>query len=305
MTNELKNIFFYDKSAKELTSTNVAGYKIEPPQGYTVLLRKEGIGHNLEFALSHASFIVAHIRVSDFNDADKPSPELKEIFTVNSDVKFNFQIVLLLTSDGGYPSKRILYRHTRKLNEHGKTRYIFFARDCSLVKSPDVFEKLLEIDTDTAHKICEGHIGQISINIRDMFFEKSTLFLPALSILCHGFLQLHSNTANTEIMKALEEIGYQKLNPSQKRQLLYDQTLSAKKDRASDPNSLEWWNIFGDYTCSEVIQFAEDEWRGQNLSEWDHVKKFIQDLFCTNRSGPNPEDVALTFIYLFRQGTKP
>jgi hypothetical protein len=117
--------------------------------------------------------------------------------------------------------------------------------------------------------------------------EQEAEILPALSILCQGYLAVHAEEHGEEdsMESALDQMGWSE-----------DLTLSGLDGRVEESTKPDWWRVFDDE--NGLLDEAEEEW-GDEADGWSTVKDLLirvigdrdgedQDREDANETEPQP-----------------
>jgi len=116
-------------------------------------------------------------------------------------------------------------------------------------------------------------------------------YLPALSILCQGYLAVHAEDDDDQenVEAALEQMGWSDdLLPD-------DVDVRAKKHEVADPEK-EYWQAFGG---TEWIDQVKEEWELDSVDGWGDVESLLNDI-KENRS-LQPDTVAAAYCALVKR----
>jgi len=121
--------------------------------------------------------------------------------------------------------------------------------------------------------------------------EMAAKILPALSILCQGYLAVHSDVDAAQ--SALDHMGWSD-------DLMPDRLdLGAKRDEVTDPQN-EWWQVFN----GDLKKQAKEEWERDPMGGWRKVSDLIECI--SSVEDPGTETVAEAYCKLVeRLGGEP
>lgn len=109
-------------------------------------------------------------------------------------------------------------------------------------------------------------------------------FLSALSILCQGYLSVHSDTEAAQ--SALNQMDWSDdLMPK-------DVDPEVKRDEATDPR---WWQVFN----GDLKKQAKEEWDQDSMEGWQKVSDLIERI--SSGEDPGPETVATAYCKLAKR----
>ncbi|MCK4303287.1 MAG: hypothetical protein KAY24_03530 [Candidatus Eisenbacteria sp.] len=143
-------------------------------------------------------------------------------------------------------------------------------------------------------------------DLRGFFFrDPDPQILPALTILCQGYLAAHVDprTAKLDIAqdqpahelcdKALERMGWKTLirNPEVELPGMLGRDRLGLQKTLLDPT---WWKIFGE---DDPLKIAQQEWGRQGNGPWQHVKALITQV-VGGKGDIKPEVVARAYLAL-------
>lgn len=116
-------------------------------------------------------------------------------------------------------------------------------------------------------------------------------YLPALSILCQGYLALHAEDDGTQenVEPALKQMGWSD-------DLISDDVdVRAKKHEVSDPEE-EYWQVFNG---TESIDQVKEEWERDSMDGWGDVESLLNDI--EENRNLQPETVAAAYCALVKR----
>jgi hypothetical protein len=237
------------------------------------------------------------------------------------------QIILCVTThvwgaafDNGEP---------RKVPSRGGTRYVLFDKSHVALSAGQLLA-FLRMTTEEAQAVLDYRGDRLNFWLRSIFFPTLPTLLPALSVLCQGYLAVHAADVggalqgkattqevdsafakneffNTQqpIAAALDRMQWNKLKERNALPILRDE-LSAQVKQV---RNLQWWRKpfgaldgsgdFDGQTWTEVQNRLELEWnaaKGEPVS--GDVRGLLQGIGDGNSAGVTPELVAKAYLQI-------